>query len=805
MSKKQSISLSEKFPCELPDGSLFRAAFESSRAVMFLVDPQSARVVGANAAACDFYGYDSDAVRQGVTAADVSLLSPQQIRQLFESLSTGGATRFASRHRLKSGELRDMELDAAPITLPGGTHCLFFIGHDITERKQAERSLRHSEGLLRAILDSAADGIAFKDAEGVYREVNPAFCRMSGLPCESILRRRGEVFPAADSELAAAALSGSAQKASVLAALGSPGPSQSTASQAVSGQSASGEPAAAASPGGAATGTSTPQAAQQPGCQGEARACQSYELNKDGPDGPRYLSVQRSPVLDSSGERLGEVSITRDITARREAEAALIKSEGLLRAMLQSAQDSIFVTDENDMLCELNHTFCLHMGRTRAELLDRPLAEVFRGEELRVQLSTSALARETREPVSFTQRMQPQAQEYWVNVVKTAVLDPQGKCLGVVAMGRDITAQRVAEVALRQSERRLAGLIRQAPVGVFETDVRGRLVFANERMQRQTGRTLERLSGQGWIESILREDREGFLALWNDALAHKREVDCEVRVLNARGKSQWMSCRIRPMTDAANRFSGYLGVLGDISERKKAESMRSDVESVVRHDLKSPLGSMQNAMELMELLGPLNAEQTQVVAEVRTLTRRMQDLITLSIDLHAMEAGAFKPVLTPVDLCAVVDMQRAELRPLVDGKGLRLSLISDCAGEEFYVLGERRLLDAVFSNLLKNAAEASPEGDEITVRLSLEGPLAEIFVRNHGEVPKSIRDRFFEKYATAGKSGGTGLGTYSARLMVRTLGGTLSLNTEEPGATTLIVRLPAVQPESVPLLAQPNE
>ena len=788
MSKNFSISLSEHIPCELPSGSLFRAAFESSRAVMFLIDPQTALVIGANAAACEFYGYDSDEVRRGVTAADVSLLSPQQIRQLFESLSTGGATRFASRHKLKSGEVRDMELDAAPITLADGKPCLFFIGHDITERKQAERSLRHSEGLLRAILVSAADGIAFKDAEGVYREVNPAFCRMAGLPCESILRNRDEVLFPEGCATAASDEPDAAHNTPVW-----PDSGASAADELGSGGPDSGPPDGETESGGL------------PARPGDARACQIDELTRNTPCGSRYLSVQRSPVFDSNGERLGEVSISRDITERREAEAALIKSEGLLRAMLQSAQDCIYVTDENDVLRELNQTFCQHMGRTRAELLNRPLDEIFSGEELRTQLSTNALARETREPVSFTQRMQPEAQEYWVNLVKTAVLDPQGNCLGVVSMGRDITAQRVAEVALRQSERRLAGLIRQAPVGVFETDVRGGLVFANERMQRQTGRTLERLSGEGWIDSILREDREAFLAVWNDALANKREVDCEMRVLNARGKSQWVSCRIRPMTDAANRFSGYLGVLGDISERKKAESMRSDVESVVRHDLKSPLGSMQNAMELMELLGPLNAEQAQVVAEVRTLTRRMQDLITLSIDLHAMEAGAFKPALTPVDLCAVVETQRTELRPLVGGKGLRLTLISECPGGEFYVLGERRLLDAVFSNLLKNAAEASPEGDEITVRLSLEGPLAEIFVRNHGEVPKSIRDRFFEKYATAGKSGGTGLGTYSARLMVRTMGGTLSLNTEEPGATTLIVRLPAVQPESVRLLAEPNE
>jgi len=277
-------------------------------------------------------------------------------------------------------------------------------------------------------------------------------------------------------------------------------------------------------------------------------------------------------------------------------------------------------------------------------------------------------------------------------------------------MGRDITAQRTAEQALRQSERRLASLIRQAPVGVFETDMAGRLVFANERMQRMTGSTLEALTGDGWTSRVSARDREDFLAAWKEALTLKREMDRELRLLDARGVSLWVSCRVRPMTDAVNRFSGYLGVLSDISERKKAEALRADVESVVRHDLKSPLGSMQNAMELLEMLGPLNAEQAQVLTEVRLLARRMQGLITLSLDLHAIEAGAFKPRLEPVDLCEVLEEQRLELRPLLEGKALRLTLASACGEGPFHVLGERRLLDAVFSNLLKNSAEASPEG-----------------------------------------------------------------------------------------------
>ena len=720
----------------LAQDSLFRAAFESSRTVMFLIDPGTGHIISANPAACEFYGYDPDELGN-LSPTEISLLPQERLQELLGKLIEGGAARYSSRHKLKDGQVRDVELDAAPLTLTDGRRCLFFIGHDITPRKVAERSLRQREGLLRAILDSAGDGIGFRDANGLYREANPAFCRLVGLPCEDVLGRPGKEF--FDRRAANRHVKMDRRIMNV-------------------------------------------------------RTPVTYELTQDGPDGRRYLNVHKSPVYDATGECLGVVSISRDITKRRLAEAALRKSEGLLRAMLQSARDSIFVTDENDVLRELNHTFCSHMGCTRKELLDKPLSQVFAQEELRIQLSTNAIARETREPVSFTQRMQPFGKELWISVVKTAVVDSEGRCLGVVSMGRDITAQRASELALRQSERRLAGLIRQAPVGVFETDIAGRLTFANERMLRQTGMPVEALAGEGWIGRILPQDREGFLATWSDALARKHDVDCELRLMDAKDAGRWMSCRIRPMTDSANRFSGYLGVLGDISERKKAEALRDDVESVVRHDLKSPIGSVQNAMELLELLGPLNPEQAQVLHEVRALTRRMQGLISLSLDLHAIEVGAFIPQLKAVDLCAVVDDLRVELRTLVEGKGLRLTLRSDCPAGPFYVRAENRLLEAVISNLLKNAAEASPEGEEVSVTLALEGEDTVVTLRNKGEVPPEVRERFFEKYATWGKTHGSGLGTYSARLMVRSLGGSIALRTEEPDFTSVVLRLPASGP-----------
>lgn len=65
-----------------------------------------------------------------------------------------------------------------------------------------------------------------------------------------------------------------------------------------------------------------------------------------------------------------------------------------------------------------------------------------------------------------------------------------------------------------------------------------------------------------------------------------------------------------------------------------------------------------------------------------------------------------------------------------------------------------------------------------------------VAIHNFGAVPEGMRERFFEKYATAGKSTGTGLGTYSARLIAETQRGGIRMDTSETEGTTITVSLP---------------
>ena len=100
------------------------------------------------------------------------------------------------------------------------------------------------------------------------------------------------------------------------------------------------------------------------------------------------------------------------------------------------------------------------------------------------------------------------------------------------------------------------------------------------------------------------------------------------------------------------------------------------------------------------------------------------------------------------------------------------------------------LFFSMFSNLLKNAVEASPPGGDIRISLK-EAADCRIEIRNQGEIPVEIRPRFFTKYATHGKKAGTGLGAYSAKLMARTLGGELSFTSSPEDGTSLLFSLPA--------------
>jgi sensor histidine kinase regulating citrate/malate metabolism len=115
----------------------------------------------------------------------------------------------------------------------------------------------------------------------------------------------------------------------------------------------------------------------------------------------------------------------------------------------------------------------------------------------------------------------------------------------------------------------------------------------------------------------------------------------------------------------------------------------------------------------------------------------------------------------------------------------------DNENQSFPILAEQSLCYSLFANLIRNAIEAASHNDTIAVAMRYENNQGVISITNPGSVPESIRDTFFAKYSTAEKPHGTGLGTYSAKLMAETQKGSIKMSTDSE-KTCLTVRLPTI-------------
>ncbi|MCL5994825.1 MAG: PAS domain S-box protein [Chloroflexi bacterium] len=161
--------------------SVYRAMFEKNLAIKWLVDPQTGAIVDANPAACKFYGYPKQ-VLLSMRVTDINVLPPKEVHDRMANAWAEREGYFVFKHRLASGEIRDVEVYASPIVVRG-RQLLYSIIHDITSRRQAEDDLRFRLELGKVLGEIATNFVATAPLEihqGVMQalQVIGAFLKM---------------------------------------------------------------------------------------------------------------------------------------------------------------------------------------------------------------------------------------------------------------------------------------------------------------------------------------------------------------------------------------------------------------------------------------------------------------------------------------------------------------------------------------------------------------------------------------------------------------------------------------------------
>ncbi|MBD2355325.1 PAS domain-containing protein [Tolypothrix sp. FACHB-123] len=171
----------------------------------------------------------------------------------------------------------------------------------------------------------------------------------------------------------------------------------------------------------------------------------------------------------------------------------------------------------------------------------------------------------------------------WVLDRGQALRDESGQVIRMTGSETDITQRKLAEAALRESQRRYATLAAAAPVAIFRFDEPLNCVYVNDRWSQMTGRPKESALGKGWIEALHPEDREQRLVEWTknvtQSLVGNHTIDQgEGRHLRPDGSINWFYVQVAPEVDANGQIIGYIGTLTDITARKIAEQENQQLE-----------------------------------------------------------------------------------------------------------------------------------------------------------------------------------------------------------------------------------
>lgn len=165
----------------------YSSLFKNNHSVMLLIDPESADIVEANPAACSFYGWSQEELTS-MKITDINMLPNEQTFQEIEQAKSESRYHFFFRHRLANEEIRDVEVYSGPIRLHG-KELLYSIIHDISERKRAEQELRESKDLFQKVFESQRDALFILDASVPARisDCNPTAAKMFGYNRQEIL------------------------------------------------------------------------------------------------------------------------------------------------------------------------------------------------------------------------------------------------------------------------------------------------------------------------------------------------------------------------------------------------------------------------------------------------------------------------------------------------------------------------------------------------------------------------------------------------------------------------------------------
>ena len=533
-----------------------------------------------------------------------------------------------------------------------------------------------------------------------------------------------------------------------------------------------------------------------------AMAGMPNEMNHTTKDGLE-LEVKIIAVHDQNGQPAGVMSVARDVSESHRTDEVLRETRERLQAILDYAPAVIYLKDSEGRFVLANHgledllgvPFEQIRGRRDSDFFPPEVAEALAAQDAEVRESQRPLARELEIVVGGEPRT------YFD--IKFPIFDSTGEATGVCAIATDITARKRAEVALRVSEQRHRSVVDALEEGVLLHDMAGTVMACNQSAAQMVGLPIEEIIGRTPTElpmRLVREDGTEFPP--DERPGHRafRSGEPQLGVVAGHprpdGSVHWLSINCNPLIDPqTGEAFAVAASFADITEQRRAESLKEEFFALVSHELRTPLTSITGYLELV--MDPdeseLDPSQRHFLSVVERNAKRLQRLVGDLLFVAQFEAGKLSLETGSIAIEDVAAESVESARPRADELGIDLRLNAETT--PIYE-GDAGRLGQTFDNLISNALKFTPAGGRVDVRVLNRRDHVVIEVADTGlGIALADQRRLFERFyrsstATDQAIPGVGLGLSISKAIVEGHGGTIQVASDEGRGTTFTIDLP---------------
>ncbi len=510
----------------------------------------------------------------------------------------------------------------------------------------------------------------------------------------------------------------------------------------------------------------------------------------------RYWQIKGIPLTNDKGEISHLLEISKEITNEKKAAIELENHQKTNQAILDALPNFIFILDTQGKILDVHTSLEDSLYAPKDKIIGKLITHVLPAKVSKKISSHIHNLVKTKETQHFFYSLRTDKQHSYYDA--RLMLMENNK---VIAIVKDITARRMAENALKITEKRFQELAKLLPQSIFEIDTHGNIVYTNEYGFKLTGYTQKDLEkGMSIFHMIPSGEHEKLKANFSNLLTRQKVTPHEYLIRKKNGTTFPVLIYTSPMY-YNKKHIGYRGAIADISTIKKTENelikakekaeeadrIKTAFLENISHEIRTPLNGI---MGLSELLKEKNIPAQDMEHYVDIIVDRGKHLLCIIndiIDIAKIESGQlfYKP-------------KHFALNNMLDKLFTRFSLLKNNHKDKIDFLIEKGLknkedkvytdpymLEQILLNLLSNAFKYTRAGSiSLAYSMNKKQSIINFTIKDTGiGIPKDKQHLIFDRFRQADESktksyGGTGLGLTISKKLVDLLGGDIWVESE---------------------------